>query len=61
MNADNRVQLEMFRLREDAKARARSLVAAWRRDHPEATCSDDVALALAELAASVGRAVKDGW
>ena len=55
MNADNRVQLEMFRLREDAKARARSLVAAWRRDQPEATCSDDVALALAEMAASVGR------
>ena len=55
MNESNRVQLEFFRLHEEAKARQRSLVAAWRREHPEATCSDEVALVLAEMAASVGR------
>lgn len=38
-----------------AKVQTEQLIARWRRAHPEATCSDAIALRLAEMAASVGR------
>jgi hypothetical protein len=55
MNEHNRVAVEDERLAAEAKAREADLIARWRRAHPEATCSDAVALSLAELAQWVGR------
>jgi hypothetical protein len=42
-------------LRREAKDRERAVLAQWRKAHPEATCSDAVALALATMAMEVGR------
>ena len=40
---------------ETAKRLTAQLIADWRERHPEATCSDQVAQALAEMEALVGR------
>jgi hypothetical protein len=42
----------ILRLSEKAAAARARIVAAWRATHPEATCSDRVALALAEMEAA---------
>jgi hypothetical protein len=52
---ENRVALEHARMTARAKRVTADLIARWRKEHPEATCSDAVALRLAEMAASVGR------
>jgi hypothetical protein len=55
VNPDNRVAVEDERLKAEAEKRRAELIAKWRRAHPDATCSDAVALTLAILASSVGR------
>lgn len=45
---------ERLRLREQRAAHRAEVIAAWRARHPEATCSDTVALILAELQRGFG-------
>jgi hypothetical protein len=55
MNPDNRVAVEVERLRQEAKAQREALIARWRAANPDSTCSDAVAFRLADMANAVGR------
>jgi len=48
-------QPELERMDRDAVARRKDFIARWRAANPEATCSDAVALAIAEMQVLVGR------
>ena len=46
---------EYARMNDEAREESARLVARWREGHPEATCSDHVALTLARLEQEFGR------